>query len=93
LPKMQPDNDVRSHMDPDEILRAAQEELMKHDWNTFCTQPLSIAEGSEGVIMRGCVKCRVLLYPNNQYLSYLAIDVVARILEGVIIGSKQELAI
>jgi hypothetical protein len=28
-----------------ELLEAAQHELMKHHWDTFCTEPLSIAEG------------------------------------------------
>jgi hypothetical protein len=32
-------------MDAMEVLQAAQEELMKHHWDVFCTQPLSIAEG------------------------------------------------
>jgi hypothetical protein len=42
---------------------------MKHHWDTFCTEPLSIAEGGKGVIVPGCVHCRKLLYTNNQYLS------------------------
>jgi hypothetical protein len=71
-------------MDPNAILQAAQEELMKHHWDTFCTQPLSIAEGGKGVIVPGCVECRVILYTNNQYLSHLAIDVLPQILENVI---------
>jgi hypothetical protein len=38
-----------------ELLEAAQHELMKHYWDTFCTQPPSIAEGGKGVIVPGCV--------------------------------------
>ena len=53
--------------------------LFKWD-GTFCTQPLSIAEGGKGVIVPGCVHCRKLLYTNNQYLSHLAIDVLPEIL-------------
>jgi hypothetical protein len=64
-----------------DLLEAAQHELMKHHWDTFCTEPLSIAEGGKGVIVPGCVFCRKLLYTNNQYLSHLAIDVLPKILE------------
>jgi hypothetical protein len=40
-----------------ELLEAAQHDLMKHHWDTFCTQPLSIAQGGTGVIVPGCVHC------------------------------------
>jgi hypothetical protein len=62
-------------------LEEAQRELMRHDWDTFCTQPLSIAEGGKDVIVPGCVACKKLLYTGNQYLSHLAIDVLPGILE------------
>jgi hypothetical protein len=65
------------------LLEDAQHELMKHHWDTFCTEPLSIAEGGKGVIVPGCVACRKLLYTNNQYLSHLALDVLPGILEKV----------
>jgi len=70
-------------MDKTAILQAAQEELMKHHWDTFCTQPLSIAEGGKGVIVPGCIHCKILLYTTNQFLSHLAIDVLPKILETV----------
>jgi hypothetical protein len=63
------------------ILAAAQQELMRHHWDTFSTQPLTIAQGGTGVIVPGCVACRKLLYTNNQYLSHLALDVLPEILE------------
>jgi hypothetical protein len=71
-------------MDLNEVLRIVQEELMWHHWDTFCTQPLSVAEGGKGVIVPGCVACRKLLYTNNQYLSHLALDVLPQIVERVI---------
>jgi hypothetical protein len=64
-----------------DLLEAAQLELMKHDWDTFCTEPLSIAQGGKGVIVPGCVHCKNLLYTTNQYLSHLALDVLPDILE------------
>jgi hypothetical protein len=65
----------------DARLQAAQEELMRHHWDTFCTEPLSIAQGGKAVIVPGCVHCKKLLYTGNQYLSHLAIDVLPGILE------------
>lgn len=68
-------------MDQD-ILQAAQEELMKHDWDTFCTQPLSISQGGKGVIVpRVCSLQKKIIYTTNQYLSHLALDVLPAILE------------
>jgi hypothetical protein len=71
-----------------ELLEAAQHELMKHHWDTFCTQPLSIAQGGTGVIVPGCVHCRKIIYTNNQYLSHLALDVLPQIIEQVIADQK-----
>jgi len=71
-----------------ELLEAAQHELMKHHWDTFCTKPLSIAEGGQGVIVPGCVHCRKLLYTNNQYLSHLALDVLPQIIDSVILRQQ-----
>ena len=68
-------------MDATELLEAAQHELMKHEWDVFVTEPLSVAEDGRGVVVPGCPKCRKLLYTNNQYLSHLAIDVLPGILE------------
>jgi hypothetical protein len=66
------------------ILQTAQEELMRHHWDTFCTQSLSIAEGGKGVIVPGCVHCKILLYTTNQFLSHLALDVLPQIIEKAI---------
>src|ERR1700693_2691230 len=76
-------NDILKIMDQ-EKLAAAQIELMRHHWDTFCTEPLSIAEGGKGVIVPGCTHCRKLLYTNNQYLSHLALDVLPKILEEIV---------
>jgi hypothetical protein len=67
-----------------EKLAAAQIELMKHHWDTFSTQPRTIAQGGTGVIVCGCVHCRIILYTFNQFLSHLALDVLPKILEGMV---------
>jgi hypothetical protein len=71
------------------LLKEAQEEIMRHHWDTFCTQPLSIAEGGKGVIVPGCVACKNLLYTNNQYLSHLALDVRPQIINRVLADDPQ----
>jgi hypothetical protein len=70
------DSDTKS-----ELLETAQHELMKHHWDTFCTEPLSIAQGGKGVIVPGCVHCRKIIYTGNQYLSHLALDVLPEIID------------
>ncbi len=40
------------------LLKEAQEEIMRHHWDTFVTEPLSIAEGGKGVVVPGCVARR-----------------------------------
>jgi hypothetical protein len=66
------------------LLEAAQHEMMKHHWDTFCTGPLSVAQGGKGVIVPGCVHCRKILYTINQYLGHLAIDVLPQIIDRVV---------
>jgi len=77
------DADTRS-----ELLEAAQHELMKHHWDTFCTEPLSNAEGGKGVIVPGCVHCKRLLYTGNQHLSHLALGVLPEIIDRVLMFSR-----
>jgi hypothetical protein len=35
---------------------------MKHDWDTFCTEPLSIAQGGKSVIVPGCASQEAARY-------------------------------
>jgi len=79
--KKYPNGAQEARVMDDARLQAAQEELMQHHWDTFCTQPLSIAQGGTGVIVPGCVACKKLLYNTNQYLSHLALDVLPDILD------------
>jgi hypothetical protein len=80
-PKLSPFELKTADFSQSQLNAAVQEELMRHHWDTFCTQALSIAEGGNGVIVPGCVACRKLLYTNNQYLSHFALDVLPKILE------------
>ena len=61
------------------ILQAAQQELMKHSWDTFVGDPPPGAK--KGSVVPGCPACRKIIYSDNQYLSHLAIDVLPQILD------------
>jgi hypothetical protein len=64
-----------------DALAAAQQELMKHSWDTFINNPPSFAQGGKGTVVPGCVQCKKIIYSDNQYLSHLAVDVLPGILE------------
>ena len=68
-------------MDKTAILANAQQELMRHNWDTFVNNPPSMAQGGKGTIVPGCTACRKILYSDHQYLSHLAVDVLPAILE------------
>jgi hypothetical protein len=42
-----------------EILTAAKAELMRHAWDTFVDEPPSVAQGGNGVVVTGCVACKI----------------------------------
>jgi hypothetical protein len=66
------------------ILVAAQQELMRHTWDTFVNNPPSMSQGGKGTIVPGCVHCKKIIYSDNQYLSHLAVDVLPQILERIL---------
>jgi hypothetical protein len=63
-------------------LAEAQQELMRHSWDTFVTD--APRAGIKGSVVPGCPACRKIIYSDNQYLSHLAIDVLPGILEKII---------
>jgi len=62
------------------FLKAAQDELLKHQWDTFVEDPPSFAVGGKGRVVAGCPHCKKVLRTGNQYLSHLAEDVLPKIL-------------
>jgi hypothetical protein len=66
------------------ILEAAQQELMRHTWDTFVNNSPSMAQGGKGVVVPGCTACRKILYSDHQYLSHLAVDVLPQILKSAL---------
>jgi len=74
-------------MDKTAILASAQQELMRHSWDTFVNNPPSMAQGGKGTIVPGCTACRKILYTDHQYLSHLAVDVLPQILDRALKGT------
>jgi hypothetical protein len=68
------------------ILAAAQQELMRHSWDTFQNDPPR--PGLKGSVVPGCPLCRKMLYSDSQFLSHLALDVLPGILEKATDGSS-----
>jgi hypothetical protein len=65
----------------DARLADAQRELMRHQWDTFVSNPPSIAQGGKGVTVPGCTGCKIKMYTMNQFMHHLAVDVLPGILE------------
>jgi hypothetical protein len=62
------------------IFQTAKKALMRHTWDTFVSEPLSVAEGGNGVVIPGCPACHKRINTNDQYLRHLSDDVLPIIL-------------
>ncbi|MFZ3331967.1 MAG: hypothetical protein WA197_15130 [Candidatus Acidiferrales bacterium] len=62
------------------ILRAAQAEIRRHQWDTFVDNPPSVAQGGQGLVVTGCPGCRKQFGTKTQYVDHLAEDVMPPIL-------------
>lgn len=69
-------------MDKQELLRALQRELLRHQFDTFVDEPPSIAQGGRGVVCPGCVTCRKKIFTMPQFMEHLAYDVLPKIIGG-----------
>jgi hypothetical protein len=58
------------------LLRALQQEIRRHDFDTFVDEPPSVAEGGKGVVVPGCPCCRARFGTIAQFLDHLANDVL-----------------
>ncbi|MGA8677430.1 MAG: hypothetical protein WB621_19625 [Candidatus Acidiferrales bacterium] len=71
------------------ILRAAQAEIRRHQWDTFVDDPPSVAQGGNGVVVTGCVACRQQLGTKTQDVDHLADDVMPAILRAAFKAAGQ----
>jgi hypothetical protein len=61
-------------------LAAAKAEVQKHSLSTFESEPPSVAEGGQGVVVTGCPPWQKRFGTVNQLMQHLADDVLPRIL-------------
>lgn len=73
-------------IDP-KLLRAAQAELAKHEWDNFVSgdpNGRAVGYGGQGVVVVGCAGCKLSLHTRQQYKAHLTDDVLPGILDMVI---------
>jgi hypothetical protein len=63
-------------MDADTIIKAVQIELQRHSFDTFVSNPPSIAQGGKGVVVSGCPACKKRFQSLNQFVAHLNEDVL-----------------
>jgi hypothetical protein len=69
----------------DPIWKDAQRELESHSWGNFTEgDERTIAQGGRGVIVVGCVKCKLRLNTIPQFMKHLSEDVLPGLIELVI---------
>jgi hypothetical protein len=73
-----------------ELLKALQQEILRHDFDCFVDNPPSIAQGGGGVVVSGCPNCRKQFNTMNQFLHHLAEDAMPALIEKLSKESKCE---
>jgi primosomal replication protein N len=69
----------------DPILKNAQRELERHQWGNFSEgDERTIAQGGRGVIVVGCMACKLRLNTIPQFMLHLSEDVLPQILDQVL---------
>jgi Zinc-finger double-stranded RNA-binding len=63
-------------MNADTIIKAVQTELGRHSFDTFVSNPPSIAQGGRGVVVSGCPACKKQFQSLNQFVTHLSEDVL-----------------
>ena len=66
-----------------QLLLILQQEIRRHSYDYFISNPPSIAEGGQGVCVPGCPACRKRLQTMNQFVEHLANDVVPKVIDGL----------
>lgn len=57
--------------DRDRIVAAVQAEFQKHKFDVFVDNPPSVAQGGKGVVVPGCMTCKVRLQTTEQFVDHL----------------------
>jgi hypothetical protein len=75
-------------MDASRIAASIRSELSHHIFNTFVTEPVSVAKGGPGIVVTGCVLCKKRMETTNQYLDHLFGEVLPDAVEHAILTSE-----
>ncbi len=67
-----------------EFILKLQRELREHRYDFFCTSARSIAQGGDGVIMPGCVKCKESFQTSGQFLEHLVMRIMPEAVERIL---------
>jgi len=67
-------------MNKQDLLRALQTEIRRHDFDTFVDNPPSVAQGGKGVVVPGCTVCKKRINTSGQFADHIANDVVPKLL-------------
>jgi hypothetical protein len=63
------------------LLKALQQEILRHDFSYFVDEPPSIAQGGKGVVVPGCPACMKRINTMNQFLHHLTEDAMPALIE------------
>jgi len=63
------------------LLRALQQEIRRHDFDTFVDEPPSVAQGGKGVVVPGCPCCRARFGTVAQFIDHLTNDVLSAFID------------
>jgi hypothetical protein len=63
------------------LLRALQQEILRHDFSYFVDEPPSIAQHGKGVVVPGCPACQKRINTMNQFLYHLTEDAMPALIE------------
>ena len=67
-----------------EFILKLQQELNQHRMGIFCTSERSMAQGGDGVVMPGCVKCRLNMQTDVQFIEHLVMKVLPGAVERIL---------
>jgi hypothetical protein len=73
-----------------ELLRALQQEILRHDFSYFVHEPPSIAQGGKGVVVPGSPACKKRINTMNQFLHHLTEDAMPPLIEKLSVERASE---
>jgi hypothetical protein len=68
-------------MQKSNLLRAIQQEILRHDFSYFVDEPPLVAQGGKGVVVPGCSACKKRINTMNKFLEHLADDAMPALIE------------